>query len=67
MKVMIVDTTTDGRVEVATSNRDVLILANIFEQSSVVISYHIEGMTAKNQQAMYGAQGFTKWGACIHQ
>lgn len=67
MKVLIVDTTTSGRVEVAVSDRDVLLMANVFEQSNAVKSFYIDGLNVKNQQTVYGAGGYTKWISSISQ
>ena len=67
MKVMIVDTTTNGRVEVAVADRDVIIMANVFEQSNAVTSFFVSGMNVKNQQAMYGTSGYMKWTSSISQ
>lgn len=67
MKVIIVDTTTSGRVEVAVADRDVLVHANVLEHSEAVNSFYIDGLGAKNQQALYGVRGYTKWVSPISQ
>lgn len=67
MKVMVVDTITAGRVEVATADRDVLVMANVLEQSSAVKSFYVDGLNVKNQQSLYGAAGYTKWTSMVSQ
>lgn len=67
MKLMIVDTITQGRVEVATPDADVLVMAAVLEQSSAVNSFFVSGLTMRNQQAAYGVSGYKKWITAIPQ
>ena len=62
---MIIDTVTSGRTVIAIEDRDVPTMANVLENSSSVASYYVEGLNVKNQQAMYGVTGYTKWSSVI--
>lgn len=67
MKLMIIDTVTQGRVEVATPDNDVLVMAAVLEQSSAVNSFFVSGLSMRNQQAAYGVSGYKKWISSIAQ
>jgi hypothetical protein len=67
MKIMVVETTNNGRTEVAFLMRDIIVMANIFENSNVVTSFYVDGLNAKNQQQVYGANKYTKWISPISQ
>lgn len=67
MKVMVIETTTSGRVTTAVASRDILVLANVLEQSSAVTSFYVDGLNVRNQQAQFGAGVYKKWISPISQ
>lgn len=67
MKVMVVDTTDRGEVKVVVPIKDIVVMANVLEQSFAVKTFYIEGLNVVNQQAVYGGGKHTKWISPISQ
>ena len=66
MKVLIIDHQF-GRTEIAVADKNVVDTANILEASTTVKTFYIDGLNVKDQQRVYGADGFQKWVNPIQQ
>lgn len=66
MRVLVIDNES-VRVEIAVSDKDVVDIANILEESATVKTFYVDGMNVKNQQEKFGAGGFDKWVSPIQQ